>query len=315
MSNVVEVKNLKKTYVTKGLFRKSSQLKALKGISFNIKEGEIFGILGPNGAGKSTTINILSDLLSADSGSIKIFGKDFFKNSTEIKEHMSLINGYSSYPHKLTIYQNMSIYAMIYGVKDYKERIEHLLELVDLSDKRNKRFNELSSGQRTRINIVKGLIHNPKLILMDEPTVGLDPHIAQKIRTLIKRINKEEKATIIFTSHNMAEVEEVCDRIALLKEGKILKTSTANELINLIDLKIYDIEYSGNEDKVIEIFKKYEVFKLIIEKRNIKFETNNSFNLNNLIHDFVKSKIEIKNLSVKKPTLENVFIEVAEGRL
>jgi len=203
MTDVVTVRNLQKTYPETKFLRKKKYIHALKGISFSVKEGEIFGILGPNGAGKSTLMNILADLLTHDEGEVMIFGKDFFKNKGEIKMNMSLINGYASAPHKLTIYENMKVNAKIYGVKDYESRIDHLLELVDLTKLKHRRFSQLSTGQRTRVNIMKGLLHRPKLILMDEPTIGLDPHIAKKIRKLILDINREDKVTILFTSHYM----------------------------------------------------------------------------------------------------------------
>ncbi|MFP4112402.1 MAG: ABC transporter ATP-binding protein [Candidatus Woesearchaeota archaeon] len=314
-NDILSVKDLKKTYPKNSIFSKEKPVTALKGISFSAKQGEIFGILGPNGAGKSTAMNILADLLTSDSGSINIFGYDFFKNKEKIKENMSLINGYASYPTKLTVYENMKIYAKIYGVKDYNKRILELLELVGIPEKKNKKFSELSSGQRTRVNIVKGLIHSPKLVLMDEPTIGLDPHIALKIRKLIRKISKVENTTIIFTSHNMQEVEELCSRIALLKDGNILKTASPHELTDLVDAQVYEIDYSGNSKIVKNIFSSFETLNISITKEKIKFEATRNFELNDLLRSFVKNNINIVHINIKKPNLEHIFIEVAEGRL
>lgn len=314
MRNVIEARNLHKTYHIRKLFKKNTVIPALQGISFDVKEGEIFGILGPNGAGKSTCLNILSDLLTTDKGTVRIFGRDFFKEATSIKQHMSLINGYASAPNRLSIYQNLKIYAKIYNVKNAKERIIKLLSLVELEDKKDSKFIQLSSGQKTRVNIVKGLLHKPKLILMDEPTIGLDPVIARKIRNLIKDINKKENVTIVFTSHNMHEVEEVCDRVALLKEGKILKTATVKELTNLIDKKSFEIHFKAKKS-IEKIISKYKVLNLSLNKTKVRFQTGRKFKLNKLITELVKNRVEIEHLHVERPTLEQVFIEVAEGRL
>jgi len=315
MSAILKIRNLKKTYLIKKLFSKTIKVHALKGISFDVNEGEIFGILGPNGSGKSTTLNILSDLLTPESGNITIFDKNFLKNTQSIKQHTALINGYSSYPLKLTVFENMQIYAKIFNIKNYKKRIKELLTLVGLIDKKDCRFSQLSSGQRTRVNIVKGFLHKPKLIFMDEPTIGLDPVIGKKIRDLILKINKKEKTTIIFTSHNMQEVEEICDRIALLKEGKILKIAKLNELIRLIDVDEIYIKFKGNRKSVENIMKQSDVVEYNIKRNELFFEVKHDFNIDSLLKKFVNRKIEIKDFHKKKPTLEKVFIEISEGKI
>jgi len=311
---ILSVKNLTKTYIKRRFFKKTP-IHALKGISFSVKKGEIFGILGPNGAGKSTTMNILADLLSPDKGKVTIFGKDFFKNATEIKDHMALINGYASYPIRLSLMQNMLIYARIYNVPNAEKRIEDLLNLVGLKDYVHTKFSQLSSGQRTRVNIVRGLLHKPKLILMDEPTIGLDPHIAKIIRKVILDINKKDKATILFTSHNMKEVEEVCDRVAFLKEGEILKIASVEELKDLIDIKTFFFAFQGKKSVINEILKKFTIFDKELTRNTLFFKSSQDFALNKLIIALVRKKITIDHLVVKRPSLEKIFIELAEGNL
>jgi ABC-2 type transport system ATP-binding protein len=314
MKTALKVSNLKKTYVSK-FFNKTKKLSALKGISFSVKKGEIFGVLGPNGAGKSTAINIIADLLTCDSGSVTVFGKDFFKHTNQLKQDMALINGYATAPHNLTIYENMKIYAIVYNVKNFDKRIDELLKLVNLSHIKHKRFSRLSTGQKTRVNIVKGFLHKPKLILMDEPTIGLDPLIAHIVRDMIRKINEKEKVTIIFTSHNMNEVESLCHRVALLKNGEILKTATVKELKTLIDVQTHFMNFKGSSYNLRRILKKYKCRNIKVNKNFASFDTGQSFVLAPLLQDIVQSNIRIQAHESRRTSLEDIFINIAEGKL
>lgn len=225
MKNAMEVENLKKTYE-----KREDATPALKGINFTVGEGEIFGILGPNGAGKSTTLNILIGLLTPTSGSVKVFGKNFFENEEEIKNKMNIATAYADLAQNLTVYQNLKVFAFLYGVKDYKNKIEGLLEQFQISELRNQRVDSLSAGQKTRVNLCKSLINDPEFLLLDEPTASLDPAIAAHVRNMLLEIQKQRKLTIIFTSHNMPEVEQMCNRVALLHKGEIYKIDTPKNL-------------------------------------------------------------------------------------
>jgi ABC-2 type transport system ATP-binding protein len=231
MRTVIEVKNLKKTYHSK-----KNEVLALKGIDFEVPEGEIFGILGPNGAGKSTTLHILIGLLSPTSGTVKIFGKNFFQNETEIKNKMNIATAYADLASSLTVYQNLKVFALLYGVKNRKEKIMTLLEQFKITELKNKKVTDLSAGQKTRVNLCKSLINDPELLLLDEPTASLDPAIAAHVRTMLLNIQKERKLTIIFTSHNMPEVEQMCDRVALLYKGEIYKIDTPKNLQKFLEV-------------------------------------------------------------------------------
>lgn len=226
--SIIEVKNLKKIYGKNTL--------ALKGIDFHVSEGEIFGILGPNGAGKSTTLNILIGLLSPTSGSVEIFGLDFFKNEEEIKNKMNIATAYADLAQNLTVYKNLKVFALLYGIKDYKNKIESLLVQFQISELRNKRLDSLSAGQKTRVNLCKSLINDPELLLLDEPTASLDPAIAAHVREMLLNIQRERKLTIIFTSHNMPEVEQMCRRVALLDKGEIYKIDTPKNLQEFLEV-------------------------------------------------------------------------------
>lgn len=227
--NIVEVKNLKKTYHSG-----KKEVVALKGISFSVPKGEIFGLLGVNGAGKSTTLNILVGLLTATSGHVKIFGKDFFKNESAIKQRMNIATAYADLANNLTVYRNLKIFGIMYKVKDYDQKIEDLMKQFGIIHLRNKWFGDLSAGEKTRVNLCKALINEPQLLLLDEPTASLDPSIAADVRNLLLDLQKRKMLTIIFTSHNMPEVEQMCDRVALLDQGNIYKIDTPDNLIEFL---------------------------------------------------------------------------------
>lgn len=224
--NIIEVKNLSKIYNPR-----KQRVEALKGISFEVQKGEIFGILGVNGAGKSTTLNILIGLLTPTSGSVKIFGKNFFKHEEEIKNRMNIATAYAALANNLTVYRNLKIYAVMYAVKNPEAKINDLMEKLGIVALRNKRFGDLSAGEKTRINLCKSLINDPELLLLDEPTASLDPSIAAHVRDMILDFKKRGKLTVLFTSHNMPEVEQMCDRVALLHKGKIYMIDTPESLV------------------------------------------------------------------------------------
>lgn len=221
VEKVLEVKNLTKIYNPK-----KNPVEALKGVSFDVKKGEIFGLLGVNGAGKSTTLNILIGLLTATSGSVTIFGKDFFSREEEVKQKMNIATAYADLANNLTVYRNLKVYALMYNVQNYKEKIEKLLEVFGISQHRDKWVGDLSAGEKTRINLCKSLINEPELLLLDEPTASLDPSIAARVRQLLLGYQKNQKMTVLLTSHNMAEVEQMCNRVAFLHKGEIYMIDT-----------------------------------------------------------------------------------------
>ncbi len=223
--DIVEVKNLRKTYSPN-----KNPVHALRGISFSVAKGEVFGILGVNGAGKSTTLNILIGLLTPTAGTIKILGKDFFKNEEEIKNRMNIATAYADLANNLSVYRNLKVYALMYGVRNYEHKINELIEIFGIKHLKDKWFGDLSAGERTRVNLSKSLINDPEILLLDEPTASLDPSIAAHIRDHLLQLQKRKQLTIIFTSHNMPEVEQMCDRVALLHQGQIYKIDTPDGL-------------------------------------------------------------------------------------
>lgn len=221
-NTIIEVKNLKKEF---------NKVPAVKGISFDVYEGEICGLLGPNGAGKTTTIQMILDLITPTSGDIKIFGKHMKGNRGEILGAMNFSSPYVSLPGNLTAWENLATFARLYGVKDVKGTIESLADFFEIRNLLPKMTASLSTGQLTRLNLTKALLNSPKLMLLDEPTSSLDPDIADRTRKMLLKIRSERKVTMLYTSHNMEEVEEICDRVIFIQRGEVKDMGTPKELI------------------------------------------------------------------------------------
>ena len=210
---VLGVTNLCKSY---------PHITAVEQVSFTVRRNEIVGLLGPNGAGKTTTINMILGVLAPTSGSIAIAGIDLAKRRSQALAHTNFAAVYATLPGNLTVTQNLRFFGLIYAITDLASRIETLLEKFDLQALRNTRCGVLSSGEQTRVALAKALLNRPELLLLDEPTASLDPSAAQTVRQQIRELARDESCGILWTSHNMYEVEEVCDRVLFLSHGRIL---------------------------------------------------------------------------------------------
>lgn len=222
MENSIIVENLSKNY---------SENKAVENISFKIAENEIVGLLGPNGCGKTTTMAMILGLLKPSKGEILIDGMNIEKNRIKLLHKMNFISPYIELPKKLTVKENLIVYARLYSVKNINKRIIYLSETLRLNDFLNKKTGELSSGQKNRISLAKALINNPSILLLDEPTASLDPETGDFVRTFLENYTKEKKISILLASHNMSEVERLCTSVLMMKEGKIIDKGTPPELI------------------------------------------------------------------------------------
>tara|TARA_R110002096_G_scaffold187584_6_gene367072 strand:- start:2570 stop:3334 length:765 start_codon:yes stop_codon:yes gene_type:complete len=220
-----------------GLTKTFGNVTSVNGISFEIAKGEILGLLGANGAGKTTAINMVLGIVTPTEGRIEVFGKELMSSRIEILRRMNFCSTYTQLPGNLRVWQNLKIFGQIYRVKDLKRRIDEVLEMLEIAHLKNRVSGELSAGEGTRLNLCKALLNRPELLLLDEPTASLDPDIADKVRKVVKRIRDEEGATILYTSHNMRDVEEVCDRVAFMHKGKILYTGTAEETLHHFEEK------------------------------------------------------------------------------
>lgn len=233
-NKVVEVKNLNKTFKTG--FLKPRFVHAVKNVSFTVSRNEIFGILGPNGAGKTTIMNILSSLLKPDSGYVEILNTNVSKHfPNSLKLRLNMCSGNPNFPWCMTVKEILFFYAKLYNLSNekIKTKIDELVDLFELKKIFKVRYDELSTGNKQRLALAKSLLNDPEIILFDEPTIGLDPDISKKIRDIIKQIKTQKNITILLTTHYMKEAEELCDRIAFIKEGTILTIGTPQELKNI----------------------------------------------------------------------------------
>jgi len=222
--SVLKVENLRKSF---------GKYEVIKGVSFELRRSEILGLLGPNGAGKTTILHMLLGLIRPQSGSISIFGMDMNLHRERILKMMNFSSTYVALPFSLTVSEALNLFARLYSVRDRRQRIDELVEQFELKEVYNREIRTLSSGQQTRLNLAKSLINSPEILLLDEPTASMDPDVAQRTREYLKRIIKSKNTSIIYTSHNMYEMQQVSDRIIFLNEGRIVAEGTADEIISL----------------------------------------------------------------------------------
>ena len=221
--NIIEVKNLNKIY---------DKIIAVKDLTFEINKGKIIGLLGPNGCGKTTTIAMILGLLKPTSGEVIIKGKNIEKERINLLEKMNFISPYVELPKKLTVEENLKVYADLYGVKNTNEKIYELVNELRLNEFFKKKTGELSSGQKNRISLAKALINDPEILLLDEPTASLDPETGDFVRSFIENYSSKTNVTILLASHNMNEVERLCNSVMMMKDGIIVDTGKSQELIS-----------------------------------------------------------------------------------
>ncbi|MBI2264689.1 MAG: ABC transporter ATP-binding protein [Armatimonadetes bacterium] len=224
MSVLLEVAGLTKNY---------DHFTAVDHVSFSVAAGETVGLLGQNGAGKTTTLHMILDILEPTGGTIRVFGKSFARNREEILKKMNFAASYVSLPGNLTVFEDLLFFSLLYGEANGKEKIEELIALFGLPEFRNRKAGRLSSGEQTRLNLAKAFLNDPLLLLLDEPTASLDPVIARQVRGIIQERQRALGTAILWTSHNMREMETMCDRILFLHHGRIVAEGPPEELKTL----------------------------------------------------------------------------------
>ncbi len=232
----------------KNLVKKFNDFTAINDISFEIKEGEILGFLGPNGAGKSTSIYCILGLIVSDSGQINIFGKDVIKNRSEIFKEVNYASADFYLPWNLSVWENLYVYAKLYEVPEAKKRINELLDIFEMTHLKDKATRDLSTGLRARASLCKALLNKPRLLLLDEPMASMDPDVVDKGINLLKRIQKEEGITVLYTSHNMWEIEEIANQVIFINHGKIIARGTPLELTQNV------LKLEGEEPNLRDVF-------------------------------------------------------------
>lgn len=307
---IIEIKNLVKRY---------NENLALDNVNLKIKEGEIFGLLGPNGAGKTTAINTMLGLTKLDSGEVQIFGKSIRNYEMQIKKDIGIVPQDLAVFEDLTAYENVAFFARLYGLRDglLKERIEEALNFTGLWDRRKDIPKKYSGGMKRRLNIACAIAHHPKLIIMDEPTVGIDPQSRNHILQAVRELNKMG-STIIYTSHYMEEVEEICTNIAIMDHGRVIAQGTKEELTDMIafEEKVI-VDLTNVSFTLVEGIKSISGVKECIEEGNriTIMSQKGSRNLSKIIDSISESDSQISSLNVEKPSLEGVFLTLTGRKL
>ncbi|GAA0470642.1 ATP-binding cassette domain-containing protein [Alkalibacillus silvisoli] len=298
MNSVITVKDLKKSY---------KKVDAVKGINFEVKEGEIFGFLGPNGAGKSTTINMICTMLPPSSGQIVINGYDVNKEKDEVRSSIGIIFQENTLDEKLTANENLMLHCRFYNVpKDKRHtRIHEVLEIVDLVDEQNQRVEEYSGGMKRRLEIARGLLHYPKVLFLDEPTVGLDPNTRAHLWKYILKLKEQEGITMFLTTHYLDEAE-ISDRVAIMDQGQIIAIDSPTSLKDQLGGDLIELSTEDNEQALKEINEKVENADVTVNGDTIHLKVASS---DAFISSFIKTlEIPITTLNIRKPTLNDVFL-------
>ena len=328
----------------KNLTKKFDKIRAVDNVSLNIQEGEVFGLLGQNGAGKTTIIHMLATLLKPTSGTAQINGYDIIKNASKVRKNIGIVFQAPSSDDMLTGFENLKIHSYLYGVpSDLRiKRINELLKLVGLYERKDDIVKKYSGGMRRRLEIARGLIHKPKVMFLDEPTLGLDPNSRKSMWNYIQKLVKEEKITIILTTHYMEEADTLCDRIGFINKGKIIAIDTPQQL----KLMVKDNNDSNNTDKYIGdiirlhfkatnqinshnnnniLTKNIEIlksFKFVKKVEQINESENDDLvlilhvdNMNYNLPIILKSIDKVEYIEFSQPTLDDVFYTFTKGRI
>jgi ABC-2 type transport system ATP-binding protein len=314
---VVEAQDLHRTYRTHTgtLRRRVKEIEAVKGVSFEIEKGELFGLLGPNGAGKTTTIKMLITLLIPTSGSARVLGHDVVKEAREVRKRIGYVfGGERGVYERLSGYDNLRYFAELYGVpaKIQKQRIEELLELVGLKGREHERAEGYSRGMKQRLHVARGLLHDPEVLFLDEPTIGLDPVGARELRATIASLTDAGK-TILLTTHYMFEADALCDRIAVISQGEIVATGTPGQLKSRVESgSVTEVEVYGVPEETVERLRKLEgVLAVWVEEREqtqvLSVQTRADIQLTAAILGHLNGA-NVGRVSQREPTLEDAYV-------
>jgi ABC-2 type transport system ATP-binding protein len=301
---VLSVKNLRKVY--------PNALVAVDGVSFDLEAGEILGLLGSNGAGKTTTIQMLLSTLHPTSGQILYFGKDFFQHRSEVLQHVAFASTYVSLPYNLTVQQNLEVFGGFYGLsrKEVERRTLSLLERFGILPKLKRTVAELSAGQVTRLMLVKAFMTHPKIALLDEPTASLDPDVASEVIRFILEQSKELGTAILYTSHDMAEVAEVCSRVLFMKQGKIIADGLPKTLVRSVltsKLRLAIVEGMAQAVFVAEAL----ALSYVVTAHHIELSVDET-QVARYLSELGSKGVLYTQITLREPTLEDYFLHMVK---
>lgn len=295
----------------RGLTRKYGKTIAVDNVSFSIKKGEVFGLLGPNGAGKTTIVSMLSTILCPTSGTAGICGFSLKKEPKKIRERMGIVFQESVVDEELSAFDNIELHARLYGIekRERQKRVHGLLKLVGLEKEAKHKVSTFSGGMKRKVEVARGLVNNPEILFLDEPTLGLDPIIRRGIWNHIREL-KKKGVTIILTTHYMEEADELCDRVGIINRGKFIRIDTPQKLKDMLKGDIISVKTKGSKKKVHELVKSLHFvkdadffsgyFRIYVDKGERR--------ITKILHFLSEKGIEVKSITMKKPTLEDVFL-------
>lgn len=296
---ILECKNLKKKFGKKEI---------IKSVSFDLKEGDILGFIGPNGAGKTTTIKLILGLQGIDEGTVLINGFDIKKNFVKAIEKVGTIVESPDVYMYLSGRQNLELVRKMYK-NISKERVDEVIKLVGLSNRIDDKVSKYSLGMRQRLGIAQAIIHKPNLLILDEPTNGLDPEGIIELRNLLKKLSKDEKMAILISSHNLLELESFCTKVCIIQNGLIIEESNIKELKKKMSNSIYHFEVNDTK-KISKLFKD----SIIINDKNFEIKVNKE-DINKILSKIIENDIEIHQVYLKNVSLEEVFMEKTGGNI
>ncbi|NJE02686.1 ATP-binding cassette domain-containing protein [Thermococcus sp. MV11] len=300
--NAIEVDNLVKKY---------GDFEAVRGISFNVRRGEIFAFLGPNGAGKTTTVHVLTTLLKPTAGKAIVAGHDVVKEPIEVRRKIGIVFQDPSVDRELTAYENMLIHGRIYGVENLKEKIERLLKFVELWEFKDRPVKTFSGGMQRRLEIARSLLHEPEILFLDEPTIGLDPQTRAHIWDYIRAMKEEHNMTIFLTTHYMDEAEQLADRIAIMDHGEIIAEGTAEELKKLVGSDIIYLKLQSPREELKCLKADFIKGCKVLPDGRIRLDVDNAAEALPKLFELAKENdVKILEVTYHRPTLNDVFLHL-----
>lgn len=302
-----------KTVKVRNLTKYFDGFLAVDNISFEIEKGEIVGLLGPNGAGKTTTIMMLLGITKPTEGQIKIFGLDLKQNREEILKKCNFSSPEVSFLGRLTVFETLNVFASLYEIKNSRQKITELLKELEIFDLKDNLTTNLSFGERTRLSLCKAFLNDPELLFLDEPTASLDPEIAAKVRGLLSKVRREKDVSILYTSHNMEEVTQMCDRIIFLNRGKIVAYDTPLNLTKMIEDCFLTLTFDACLEKVKKFGKEKNLDFQIPQPNTLEINLKEK-EIGEVLTQLAQSGVAITDVMIKRPGLEDVFLKIAKEK-
>ncbi len=308
MENAIFIKDLKKEYFDQ---LKGINITALNSLDLAIPKGSIFGLLGPNGAGKSTLINILAGTVVKKSGEVKILDTCIDKEPKGAKKLLGIVPQEISYDSFFSLHQGLEFYAGYYGIKKQDRKTDEILKALGLWNKREAKPQQLSGGMKRRFLIAKAMVHSPKVLILDEPTAGVDLELRNQLWDYVRKLNKEEGVTVIITTHYLDEAEQMCDEIAFINKGKIIHQDKKQNLMKKVDCNYIDVSFK--EKVMLSMFKLDSDSMCLIEDNQVRFQIdsgNNSYK--NVMKELGAVRAEVADIKVFQPKLEDIFYNIMQ---